>query len=223
MWSDQVTVYVIQPGRGFEEATRILGRDYEGFLIHDGLRLYYGFLKAFHQTCLAHLFRRCRDMVKAASRAAARFPNAVSKLLHKALALRDRYQRDEISRLGLSIATGRIEAAMDRLLDKRLTSPANRRLANHLCHEQPHLFSFLHCPGLDATNNTGERAIRPAVVARKTWGGNRTQKGARTQEILASVLRTYWQQGKDSFAGLVELMRSPRQRILDILPEALSP
>jgi transposase len=94
---------------------------------------------------------------------------------------------------------------MDRLLARTLRLPANRRLANHLCHEQPYLFSFLHCPGLDATNNTAERAIRPVVVARKTWGGNRTQKGARTQEVLASVLRTFWQQGKDSFAGLVQL------------------
>jgi transposase len=221
--SEQATVYVIQAGRGFEEAARILGKNYMGFLIHDGLRLYYGFKKAFHQTCLAHFFRRCREMVKVLSGVAARFPRAVSGLLHRALDLRDRHQRGEVSLHGLYVATGRIEAAMDRLLDSSFHAPANRRLANHLLHEQPHLFSFLHCPGLDATNNTAERAIRPAVVARKTWGGNRTQKGARTQEVLASVLRTFWQQRKDSFTGLVGLLRSPRQRILDIVPASLSP
>jgi transposase len=155
--SEQVTVYVIQPGRGFNEAARILRKDYQGFLIHDGLRLYYGFLKAFHQSCLAHLLRRCREMTKALSRAAAGFPRAVSELLQKALRLRDRHQRGEVSLHGLYVATGRIEAAMDRLLDRILRSPANRRMANHLCHEQPHLFSFLHCPGLDATNNTTTR------------------------------------------------------------------
>jgi len=30
------------------------------------------------------------------------------------------------------------------------------------------------------------------VVARKVWGGNRTVNGARTQQILVSVFRTYY-------------------------------
>ena len=66
-------------------------------------------------------------------------------------------------------------------------------------HERPWLFTFLYCPGLDATNNAAERAIRGMVIARKVWGGNRTWEGARTQQILVSVLRTCWQQGKDAF------------------------
>ena len=101
--------------------------------------------------------------------------------------------------------------------------PANRRLANHLIHEQPHLFTFLKCPGIDATNNAGERAMRPPVVARKTWGGNHTQTGARAQQILTSILRTCWQQGKDSFNAFTKLMRSPQQMILDIVPASLPP
>ena len=68
----------------------------------------------------------------------------------------------------------------------------NQRLAKHLRHEQPHLFTFLRSPGLHATNNFAERAIRLMAMARKTWGGNRTANGARTQQILASVLRTCW-------------------------------
>jgi len=96
-------------------------------------------------------------------------------------------------------------------------------LAKHLRHEQPYLFTFLHCPGVEATHNAAEQAIRPAVIARKTWGGNRTHNGARAQQILASVLRTCRQQGKDTFSRLVGLFRSPSQAILDIVPAALSP
>jgi hypothetical protein len=66
-------------------------------------------------------------------------------------------------------------------------------------------------------------AILPAVVARKVWGGNRTWNGARTQQILASVLRTCRQQGKDGFAGIVELLRWPAPGILDIVPGGRSP
>jgi hypothetical protein len=40
-------------------------------------------------------------------------------------------------------------------------------------------------------------ALRPAVVARKTWGGNRTEADA--PQILMTVLQTRHRQGKDSF------------------------
>jgi len=221
--SEQVTVYAILPGRGFAQAASLLGEDYEGFLIHDGWAPYYRFRRAYHQTCLSHLIRRCKDLIKIASPSAARFPLAVLELFRKGLALRDRYQLGEVSLHGLYVATGRLEYSMDRLLAPTFRLPANRRLANHLIHEQPYLFTFLKCPGIEATNNTGERAMRPPVVARKTWGGNRTHNGARAQQILTSILRTCWQQGKDSFNAFTKLMRSPQQMILDIVPASLPP
>ena len=60
------------------------------------------------------------------------------------------------------------------------------------------------------------------VIARKVWGGNRTWEGARTQQVLASVLRTCWQQGKDAFTRGVQLLRAPRAVILDIVPARAS-
>jgi hypothetical protein len=61
------------------------------------------------------------------------------------------------------------------------------------------------------------------AMARKTWGGNRTATGARTQQILASVLRTCWQQGKDAFDQLVKLLRSAQPILLAIVPTEPSP
>lgn len=221
--SEQVTVYAIEPHRGYTEAAAILGEDYPGFLVHDGARCFYGFAQAFHQSCLEHLIRRCREMIQVASPAAAQFPMAVKTLLQQGLRLRDRYQGGEVSPHGLAVATGRLEAQLDRLLDRHLGCPDNQRLAKHLRHEQPHLFTFLRCPGLHATNNFAERAIRLMAMARKTWGGNRTANGARTQQILASVLRTCWQQGKDAFGQLVKLLRSAQPILLEIVPIAPSP
>ena len=216
--SAEVTVYDILPGRGFQQASSILGKDWEGWLHHDGWRVYYQFLKAFHQSCLNHLLTRCRDLIEKVSPLAAGFPSGVLELLQKGLALRDRYARQEISAHGLAIATGRIEAAMDWLLSKTYHTDANRRLAKHLRHEQPWLFTFLHCPGIDATNNAGEREVRPAVIARKTWGGNRTAPGADAQKMLMSVLRTCYRQGKDSFERIVGLLHSLVPIVLDIVP-----
>lgn len=218
--SAQVTVYAILPGRGYEQSVAILGAEYDGFLIHDGWAPYYRFQFAFHQSCLAHLLKRCREMAQIASPAALAFPRAVEHLLQTSLELRDRYEQGEVSERGLSVATGKLEAKLDRMLETHRRNPANRRLARHLEHELLWLFTFLHCPGLDATNNAAERAIRGMVIARKVWGGNRTWEGARTQQILASVLRTCWQQGKDAFTRCVGLLRAPRTVILDIVPGA---
>jgi transposase len=218
--TEQITFCEILPGRGFAEASAILGEEYTGWLIHDGLQIYYKFVKAAHQSCVAHLIRRCRDLVVGATPAAARFPLAVKQLLEEGLALRDRYLEQKISLHGLWTATGRLEAKLDRLLARSYRDPANRRLANHLRHERPYLFTFLYCPGLvDATNNLAERVMRLLVVIRKNWGGNRTQQGARAQAVLTSILLTARQQDKDVFELLTDLLRSPQPKLLDILPE----
>jgi Transposase IS66 family len=60
----------------------------------------------------------------------------------------------------------------------------------------------------NATNNAAERALRPLVVARKNWGGNRTPQGARAQAVLTSIFQTAKQQGKEPFEVLVELLCS---------------
>src|SRR5664279_915979 len=217
--TEQVTFCEILPGRGFAEAAGILGAEYAGWLIHDGWAVYYKFLKAAHQSCVAHLIRRCWDLAAVATPAAARFPLAVKQLLEEGLALRDRYVEQQISLRGLWTATGRLEAKLDRLLARTYQDPANRRLAKHLRHERPYLFTFLYCPGLvDATNNLAERVMRLLVVIRKNWGGNRTEDGARAQAILTSVLRTAQQQDKDAFQLLVDLLRSPQPKLLDIVP-----
>jgi hypothetical protein len=81
--SERVTVYVIEPHRGYAEAAAFLGEDYDGFLVHDGARCFYGFEQAFHQSCLEHLIRRCREMIQIASPAAARFPLASRSCCNK--------------------------------------------------------------------------------------------------------------------------------------------
>ena len=120
------------------------------------------------------------------------------------------------------MATGRLEARLDRLLDKRYRLPENERLAKHLDHEFDYLFSYLRCPGLEATNWRGEQAIRPAVVTRKVWGGNRNENGARTQEVLTSVLRTAHQRKVDPVPLLADLVRSPYPYVLH-LPRTPAP
>src|SRR5207302_133522 len=100
-----------------------------------------------------------------------------------------------------------------------LVQAANQRLAKHMRYERPYLLTVLYCPGLvDATNDVAERVMRILVMIRKNWGGNRTEKGARTQAVLTSFLCTAKQQDKDLFALIVDLLRSAEPKLLDILP-----
>ena len=50
----EVTVYAIQPGRGYPQAVAILGARYAGVLVRDGWAPYRKLTHATHQTCLAH-------------------------------------------------------------------------------------------------------------------------------------------------------------------------
>ena len=65
-------VYAIQHGRGFAEAAAVLGADFGGVLVRDGWAPYRQFDQADHQTCLAHLLRRCREITEVHPHAAGR-------------------------------------------------------------------------------------------------------------------------------------------------------
>jgi transposase len=217
--SEQVTFCDILPGRGFDQAAALLGADYVGWLVHDGLPMYYKFLKASHQSCLNHLLSRAKKLIESLPARAARFSLRVQEVLQQALALAKRYEKKEISLPGLWTATGRLETKLDRVLAHPGREPANRRFCNHLWHERPYIFTFLYCPGLDATNNRSERAIRARIGARKNWDGNRTQRGSRAQAVLTTILQTAKQQGKEPFEVLVELLCSnDPHKILDLVP-----
>ncbi len=221
MWafsSDNLTVYSIQPGRGYEQASVVLGEDFDGFLVRDGWAVYRRFTRAVHQTCVAHLLRRCREMLDVARPGEAKLPGTVKEILQAGLQLRDRRNRNQIGERGLAIARGRLEAHLDRALNRHYRAPANQRLANHLRRERDAMFTFLYCPGLDATNYRAEQAIRPMVVTRKVWGGNRTEKGAQTQSVLVSILQTCRQQLRPATAFLQQLLLLPKPKALDLSP-----
>ena len=60
---------------------------------------------------------------------------------------------------------------------------------------------------MPATNYLGEQAIRPAVVNRKVWGGNRTAAGAAAQVVTTSVLQTCKQQAQEALAYVSQTLR----------------
>ena len=104
-----------------------------------------------------------------------------------------------------------IEAKLDALIDarRRLSDPDNARFAKRLRKQRRHLFTFLSFDGVEATNNRAERALRPAVVIRKTGACNKTPRGARTHAILSSILTTAKQRGLHLIGYLVRVLTAP--------------
>jgi transposase len=201
------TVYAILAGRGYPEAATLLGEDFAGVIVRDGWAPYRRFTQSMHQTCLAHLLRRCRLLQGDHPRA--RFVTAVKQILQHALALRDRYRDGRMSAHGLAVARGHVIARMSGQLDRPGTVADVRRFAAHLEVEWPALFTFLFDPAtIDATNWRAEQALRPAVVTRKVCGGNRSPHGAASQQVLASVIRTAQQRELNPHDVLVSMLHA---------------
>ena len=204
----KTTVYAIRPGRSFDDAATILGADFAGVLVRDGWAPYRRFTHALHQSCLAQLLRRCRTLHVDHPRSP--WAAHVQAVLTDALALRDRRDAHAISEHGLAVAHGRLLARLSRLIDAAPALSAAQRFAAHLHREFPAVLAFLWAPDVDATNWPAEHAIRPAVVNRKICGGNRTPRGAQTQQILASVVRTARQRHVALNDLFTTLLRAPR-------------
>lgn len=208
--TEHATCYEIDPGRGHDVAERLLGLDWSGTLIHDGWSPYDVFTEARHQQCLRHLQNRCQRMSETAVGGAVHFPRDVLELVDIAFQVRRDYRAgvltaDQMACEGLGLACN-----LEELVQGRFTYEPNQRLAKHLNRHLMEWFWFLIDPEIDATNYRAEQAVRPAVVNRKVWGGNRTWNGARTQSVLTSVFRTCTQLGRNGLDYLMQTLRSPK-------------
>lgn len=80
----------------------------------------------------------------------------------------------------------------DHLRHRDLTDRDNQSLLNELgrCHDAGSLVRYLDDPAVGPTNNRAERALRPAVVARKVSHCTKNARGTRAFEAWTSVVRT---------------------------------
>ena len=206
--TDDATVYDVAHGRDFAAATGLVPADYAGTVVRDGYVVYNNYKEATHQTCLAHLLRRAHEMTEDLPAWARGTPRQVRDLLLEALDARD---LDAAARAAAVVDIGE---RIDLLLERPHPHDANRKLIKHIRHERGALFTFLTTDGVDATNWRGEQGVRPAVVNRKVWGGNRSDRGAETQGRVMTFLRTAHQQGADAIALLVDLARAPNPGVV---------
>jgi len=92
------------------------------------------------------------------------------------------------------------------LLEQGQLSPCSktRRSCERLLSKQAALWTFVHRQGIEPTNNIGERAIRRAVIIRKTSFGSQSDHGCRFLERVLTVHATLRQRGRSVHDFIVE-------------------
>jgi len=137
--------------------------------------------------------------------------------LQHSLPRRERRDRNQMDERGLALARGRLEARLDRTLNRNDRSAAKRPLANPLRRQRNAIFTFLSCPGREASNYRAQQAIPPMLVTGKVGGGNRTAHGAHAQSVLLSILRTCRQQCRSAAAFIHQLLHPPKPQALQLI------
>jgi transposase len=200
--SQDVTIYVIRHSRGHDVPEEILGADFDGYLIVDGLKTY-DVLQVAKGRCNAHLLRRCKELLDVVPAAEQTHVQRLTNLLQGAIDLAQR--REQFTPDGYARRVQAVENRLDTWLEQLPPSPSAElnRLDNHVRAHRGEWLEFLHDAEVPPTNNHAERMLRPAVITRKVGGCNKTLLGALVHGVLASIMVTCKQRGQ-SFLKLAK-------------------
>ena len=204
------TLYHVDRSRSGKVIGNLLGKgfgsDGKGTLISDFYGAYQQF-KGPQQKCLAHLLRELKESAIARPQLAEHsFFKKCGRLIKEMLKLKA--QRQQLKQTDYSHRVQLLEKRLAKLGQQKWDEENADRLAARLRKYGGQLTTFLHKAEVDGTNNAAERALRPAVVMRKITGGSRSEAGARAWAILASVMRTAQQQGRDVMETIQTLLKA---------------
>lgn len=209
VWVGQgVVCYAVEADRSASALENQIGIGWSGKMTHDGFSSYGRFAKATHQQCLGHVIRRARELLGKATRGAVHYPRALIALFTEAIHLRNRHLLGEVTAEQLGQAREGFDGRLKKLAQARRAVGEHRTLSKHLLSHLKEWFAFLSHPEVEPTNWEAEQAIRPAVVNRKVWGGNRTWAGAHAQEVLTSVLQTCKRLGRSGLDFVSRTLRA---------------
>jgi transposase len=209
-----VSVYQIRRQHRNEEVRELIPSDYDGTMITDRGKSYDAreLREVKQQKCLAHLQRSLSQAMERQRESEQGFGRQLKELLSEAVALWHAYHEGE--RADLEAKREALKAAItEHLADRTLADAENQRLLNELGrhHDRGNLLRFLDEPTIPPTNNAAERALRPAVIARKVSQCSKNERGAGAYAAFVSVVRTLAKSGSEGLIeGLTDLFQRAR-------------
>lgn len=195
--NDVVALYVITRSRGSKVPKALLGPDFDGTIISDFFSAYSP-LEVAKAKCWAHLLRDSHELAKG------RPPDSEQARFHRQL-------HQLFLEMGLALETIALDPQQgpdvvhdlrERLLAftfQNWSAGDTLLLAQRIRKHLDELLVWLLDPNVPPTNNQAERALRPAVVTRKTSFGSRSKFGALAFARLLSIIHSWERQGKDFF------------------------
>jgi len=165
------------------------------------------------QLCMAHQLRNLQAVIDLYP--AAFWPKAMQVMFRSAVHLHN--ERDQLPPGEFERRVERLEHLCDRLLERSLEHPDEKRLRKRYCKHRQCLFVFLHRQDVSPTNNISERYLRPAVIHRKVIGCFRSPWGANAYAAIASVIHTAALSGCSPFEAIQGLFGRPSLPLPEIV------
>jgi transposase len=174
------------------------------------------------QVCWAHLLREFRELAQMTGSAQA-LGEALLAATGWLFGLWHAYREGEIDRAGLPAWMGRVQAQFAELLLLAKKSDHWRAgpLGRELLKQWECLWTFVRVPGVEPTNNAGERAVRPGVLWRKCSFGHQGEGGRAFVERMLTVVGSLRLQGREVLTYLEAAIRAVQQGVAppSLLPE----
>lgn len=210
--SKPIVVYQIRERHRNEEVREVIGDQYEGILSTDRGRSYDAkeLEEVDQQKCLSHILRSIDEVLNLKQGPASRFGILLKSQLKEAIEL---YQAFHDT--GKKMPNyGRRVRALEREIDphlrpRRLKDGDNDRLLSEIGrhHDRGNLLRFLHHPmQVEPTDNAAERALRPAVIARKVSHCSKNDRGAAAFSAFKSVIGTLRKSGENVLEKLSQFI-----------------
>jgi len=182
-------------------AQEILGEDFSGIIITDRYVGYDWVSTAQRQLCWAHLIRDFKSMAEskyAASRLVGESLLKYSKIIFKNW---NRFKEGKMKRATLRRKSLVWEYEVYEALEEGMRN-GNKDvggMCRHIWLRFNALWTFIRRENVEPTNNTAERALRPAVIKRKLSFGVDSESGRQFLERMLSIIATSEQQNIDTY------------------------
>lgn len=138
------------------------------------------------QYCYAHLLRHVQDLGKELPNKSEvqAFVKTAAPLLSEAMSLRSM----SISDQQFYLQAKRVKKRIIEIMHDEANHPGIQKIQNIFRENIDRLYHWAEDRNIPAENNRSERELRPLVISRKVSFGSQSSAGARTREILMTVL-----------------------------------
>jgi transposase len=190
-----VTVFLVRMSRGGHVARELLGEAFSGILVTDRYSAYNWYPVRWRQVCWAHLLRDFEAM-RDRGGCSEEIGDALLTQAHQMFTWWHRVRDGTLKRSSFRSAMTPLRREVERLLEagSRCGVPKTEGTCQDILKRREALWTFVQVEGVEPTNNTAERAIRPGVLWRKGSFGTQSAEGSRFVESMMTVVTTLKQQ-----------------------------